>query len=152
MDQEGMGSSELETVINCFKTTGVLPQNWGNEEDPFTNLDEDDTSLEELVQQIDPGTTTEQYLAADDDLSTCLSFEHTENCREDLRSMVCEEIPLRSKQAHVVEERDDEDDDDNAKIEQSSITSYEMALHVSNDLQYFFTQNQEEEIARNMLM
>ena len=61
--------------------------------------------------------------------------------------MVCEEIPLPSKQAHVVEEGDDEDD---AEIKRNSITSYEMALHVSNNLQHFLTQNEEEEIAGTM--
>ena len=75
---------KAHSVLNCFKTTGVLPQNRQDEEDPFADLDEDDTSLEELVQQIDPGTTTEEYLAADDDLSTCLSFEDTDNWMEDL--------------------------------------------------------------------
>ena len=61
--------------------------------------------------------------------------------------MVREEIPSPTKQAHVEEESDNDEDEDDADKGQSSITSYEMALHVSNDLQRFYSQNQEEEIA-----
>ncbi len=79
-----------QTIIICFKTTGALPQDQEDEEDPFAGLDEDDTScasLEELVQQIDPETTADEYVN-DDNLSTCLTFEETDQWREDLRSMV----------------------------------------------------------------
>lgn len=50
------------------------------------------TSLDELIQQIDPETTTDEYIAADDDLSTCLTFEYTTIWRKELRSIVREEI------------------------------------------------------------
>ena len=75
-----------QTIINCFKTTGALPQDQ-IEEDPFAGLDEDDacdTSLDEHVQQIDPGTTADDYVAADDDLNTCLTFGDTTHWREEL--------------------------------------------------------------------
>ena len=39
-----------------------------------------------------------------------------------------------------------------ADIEQSSITSYEMSFHVSNDLEGFISQNQEEETAEALFI
>ncbi len=119
-------------MINYFKTTGALPQDQEDEKDPFAGLDEDDTSctsLEELVQQIDPETTAHEYVNANDDLSTCLTFEHTDQWKEELRSMVCDETPSLSKQIQS-------DDEDDIEIERPSITSYEMALRISNDLRY----------------
>ena len=70
----------------------LLQNNWSSatnqiEEDPFAGLDEDDacdTSLDQLVQQIDPRTTADDYVAADDDLNTCLTFGDTTHWREEL--------------------------------------------------------------------
>ena len=68
-----------QTIVNCFRKTGSLPQDRESEEDPFTDLEEDDTCLEELVHQFDPDTTADEYVNADDGLSTCLTFEEADN-------------------------------------------------------------------------
>ena len=57
-----------QTIINCFRKTGALPQDQETE-DPFADLEEDDTCLEELVHQFDPDTTADEYVNADDGLS-----------------------------------------------------------------------------------
>ena len=59
-----------QTIINCFRKTGALPQDQESEEDPFAGLEEDDTCLEELVNQFSPETTAGEYVNADDGLST----------------------------------------------------------------------------------
>ena len=57
-----------QTIINCFRKTGALQQDQESE-DPFADLEEDDTCLEELVHQFDPDTTADEYVNADDGLS-----------------------------------------------------------------------------------
>ena len=52
-----------QTIINCFRKTGALPQN-RESEDPFADLEDDDTCLEELVHQFDPDTTANEYVNA----------------------------------------------------------------------------------------
>jgi len=42
-----------QTITNCFRKTGALPQDQESEQDPFAGLEEDDTCLEELVHQFD---------------------------------------------------------------------------------------------------
>ena len=125
-----------QTIINCFRKTGALPQDQRSEEeeDPFAGLDEDDACLEELVSQFDPESTANEYVNADDGLSTCLLFNETCHWREELRSMVCDETPSLSKQIRVDEDSEDEDE---IEPERSSITSYDAALRISNDLQLF---------------
>ena len=75
-----------QMIINCFRKTGALPQDQESEEeeDPFAGLEEHDTCLEELklVSQFDPERTANEYVNADDGLSTCLSFEDTNQWRE----------------------------------------------------------------------
>lgn len=141
-----------QTIINCFRTTGVLPQDQVSEEDPFAGLEEDDMCLEELVTQLDPDITADEYVDADDGLSTCLTFEDTNQWREELRSMVADETSSLSKQIRVEhsESEDDSDDDTEPDMSTCSITSYQMALRVSNDLLHFLTQNEEEEVAGAM--
>ena len=71
----------------------------------------------------------------------------THNWREELRTLACEEGQSASKKA-----RDEENDDSEDEIEPevSSITTYQVALRLSNDLLLFFTQNNEEELAGAM--
>ena len=61
-----------------------MPQDQGSDQDPFVGLEEDGISLEELVTQLDPNTTANEYLNADDDVSTCLTFEDTDQWRTEL--------------------------------------------------------------------
>ena len=115
-------------------------------------MEEGDVYLEELVTQPDPDTTTDQHVNADDGLSTCLTFEDTDQWREELCSMVIDETPSLSKQIKVEDSDSEDHSEDDVEPERStrSITPYQMALHVSNDLLQFLTQNQEEEVAGAM--
>ena len=49
-----------------------------------------------------------------------------------------------------INDDDESNDKCETEAEQSSITSYEMALRLPNDLQLFFAQNKEEEISGAM--
>ena len=84
---------------------------------------------------VDPDTTADEYMNADDGLSTCLTFEEADNWRQELRCMVCDETPSLSKQIQLGEKSED---DDEIEPERSSITSYDVALCMSNDLLLFF--------------
>ena len=139
-----------QTIINCFRKTGALPQDGETEsdEDPFADIEEEDmSSLDELVHQINPDTSANDYIDADEGLSTSLTFDDTHNWREEVRALACEEGRSASKQT-----RDEESDDSEDEIEPevSSITSYQVALRLSNDLLLFFTQSNEEELAGAM--
>ena len=66
-----------QTIINCFRKTGALPQDeeTESEEDPFADIEEEDmSSLDELVCQINPDASTSDYIDADEDLSTSLTL------------------------------------------------------------------------------
>ena len=41
-----------QTIINCFRKTGALPQDRESDEDPFADLEEGDTCLEEVVHRL----------------------------------------------------------------------------------------------------
>ena len=58
-----------KTIINCFKVTGAFPQDQKDDKYLFTALDENDTNLEELVQQINSDVTADDYVSADDGFS-----------------------------------------------------------------------------------
>ena len=141
-----MGCSATSDYHQLFPKTGALLQGeeTESEEDPFTDIEEEDmSSLDELVCQINPDTSASDYIDADKDLSTSLTFEDTPNWREKLRTLACEEGQSASKKT-----RDEESDDNENEIEpEMSITSYQVALRLSNDLLLFFTQNNEEELA-----
>ena len=68
MDQEGLGGS---TITKCFRHCGAFPQEQ-SDEDPFASLEDDDhddtVRLQELVDQLGSEMTTEEYMAADNDL------------------------------------------------------------------------------------
>ena len=105
------------------------------------------SSLNELVQQIDPNTSAGDYIEADNDLSTNFTFEDALNWREELRTMVCDQGP--SSSTKTTDEESDDSEEEN-EPETSSITSYDVALRLSNDLLLLFTQNADEELAGAM--
>ena len=74
-------------------------------------------------------------------------FDDTHNWREELRTLACEEGRSASKKT-TVEESDHSEDEIEPEV--SSITSYQVALRLSNDLLLFFTQSNEEELAGAM--
>ena len=57
---------------SCIQKTAALPQDEETEsEDPFTDIEEEDmSSLDELVCQINPDASASDYIDADEDLST----------------------------------------------------------------------------------
>ena len=140
-----------QTIINCFRKTGSLPQNGEteSEEDPFADTkDEDDmSSLNELVRQIDPNTSAGDYMEVDDDPSTSFTFEDMVNWREELRAMVCDQGPSSFTESTG---EDSDDSEEENELETSNITSYDVALRLSNDLPLFLTQNADEQLARAM--
>ena len=86
---------KVETIVNCFRHCGVqlsLEETAGN---PFADLEQVEGDVEELVQQIDSDMplTTSEYVGADEDVSTCATFENSENWRQELRDMVVSNSP-----------------------------------------------------------
>ena len=144
-----MGCSANSGFINCFQKTGALPQDeeTESEEDPFADIEGDISSLDELVCQINPDASASDYINVVEDLSTGLTFEDTPNWMKELRTLACEEGQSVSKKTRDEESYDNEDE---IEPEMSSITSYQVALCLSNDLLLFFTQNNEEELPRAM--
>ena len=63
----------------------------------MAGLEEGESCLEELVSQFDSKRTADKYVNAADGLSTCLLFDDTDQWREELHSMVCDETLSLSK-------------------------------------------------------
>ena len=64
------------TIANCFHHCGAIPKEGEEDQaDPFADLedsqDADMARLSELVTQLTPGITAEQYLQDEEGLSTC---------------------------------------------------------------------------------
>lgn len=94
-----------QTITNCFKLCGSLLQEQECSEDPFAGLEEqppvgsndDRARLQELMDQLGSETTAEEYMSTNDDLCTCMNFESSDEWRDELRSMVCDESPPAAK-------------------------------------------------------
>ena len=85
---------QLQTIINCFRKTRALPLDEETENEVlFAGIEGDMSGVDELVHQIDPSSSASDYIDADADLSTNLTFEDTPNWREELWAIVCEDIP-----------------------------------------------------------
>ena len=137
-----------KTITKCFRHCGAIPQEQSTE-NPFAGLDDDDeddatAKLQELVNHLGSDITTDEYMAADDDLCTCVSFDDSDKWREELRDMVCDDMEPSAKMPAAVQD-DDSDDEEEPEVEGSTIHTYE-ALKVANDL-LFFAQQGEEDLA-----
>ena len=72
-----------ETVKNCFRRCGISPETGAGgatiqTEDPFADLDTESqpmSELDELVQQMHCGVTADEYVAVEEDLTTCFTFD-----------------------------------------------------------------------------
>ena len=139
-----------QTIAKCFRQCGAIPQEQ-SDEDPFAGLDDEDDAtarLEELVDQLGSDITTDEYMAADDDLCTCLSFDDPDKWREELRDMVCDDMESSAKIPAAVQDNDnDSDDKEEPEVERSTIHTYDEALKVTNELMLFFAQQGEEELS-----
>ena len=134
MGQASLGG-RVETVVNCFKHCGFQPT---TTEDPFVDLDQHDEELEELVQQLGPDMplTTTEYVAADEDVATCATFENSANWRQELRGMVVSD-GIGSKMPAIVEDEEEEESDE--ELPADTITTYDEAIRCGNDLLAFLT-------------
>ena len=114
-------------VVNCFKHCGFQPTTEETTEDPFADLDQQDEELEELVQQLGPDMplTTTEYVAADEDVATCATFENSANWRQELRDMVVSD-GIGSKMPAIVEEKKEEESDE--ELPADTITTYDEAI------------------------
>ena len=113
-----------QTIANCFRHCGAVEVAEELLADPFAELDEvegseqdnesreaeegmdeheapatDEPTLNDLVFQLNPTMTAEEYLSADYDLNTCYTFDSTQpEWQEELKALVCE-APLAKKSA-----------------------------------------------------
>ena len=74
------------TIVSCFKHCKAVPDVSTDEvdEDPFAGLDQDSSELGELVSQIQGDISVEQFISADNVLSTCFTFDDPDKWREEL--------------------------------------------------------------------
>ena len=100
------------TIIDYFRHCGVRTEEVvmeeEPEEDPFADLDE-------LIKQVegDDFVSAEEYIDAEEGLSTCHTWEEHENWREELREMALEEEHI-----HVPKRAELEDSDEDTDIEE----------------------------------
>ena len=83
MDGTAWSKVENDTIIKCFAAAGISStfseaatvSAVTGEEDPFADLDiSADEELENLVQQVAPGSGISAYLESDNELPTCYSL------------------------------------------------------------------------------
>ena len=139
-----------ETVVNCFKHCGVQPTTEDFSEDPFSDLDQHDEELDELVKQLDPDMplTTTEYVAADEDVATCATFENSANWRQELWAMVVSDCPCSKIPANVEDEEEEESDEE---LLTDKITTYNQAIRCGNDMLVFLMRKGEEQLSESML-
>ena len=104
-----------ETIVKCFKRTGLYPNEVDEEHDPFEG--EELSGLQELVTAMEVSCTAEEFLAAEDEMPICSGLfdpadpQWREKAREEIlknhESTSTESTP--AKQLHV-EDSDEEED------------------------------------------
>ena len=90
-----------------------------------------------------------EYINADEEIPTSATCEDDENWREELHDIVISS--KASKTSHVDEEESDEEESEDDNVPASSITSFNEAIGVANDLLLFLTERGEEKIFEQML-
>lgn len=145
--KQAWDSVTADTIRNCFRRCGALPRSEDESGDPFSDLDSeanDMTNLNELVQQINCDVTAEDYINAEEDLDTCLTFDQTEaNWREKMCTAVVSDSISATKRPCLEEVSSDEEEEE----EKSSIQSYDTALTLAQDLLLFLVSKGEEKAA-----
>ena len=144
--KEAWDKVKPETIRRCFKTCGINLDDSEDQplEDPFADIQ---GHLDGLMKQIEPACNSEDYLNADDDLSTCQTYDidgEASNWREELRAIACASVEDEPSDVEVSSE------DDEPEPEKSSIGTHKEAIRVANDLLLYLSQNGEEEIAEIM--
>ena len=149
---------QSSTIVNCFKHCKAVPDvSTDTDEDPFAGLDQDSSELGELVSQIQGDISVEQFISADNVLSTCFTFDDPDRWREELRDEVCSEeyLPQAKKTAPTEKLNEDcseqsSDEEDDEVVPVSTIKSYSEALSTANNLFLFLTANGEEQISEQL--
>ena len=127
---------------------------------PCADLDSEDEDdvisseslLQDLVTQVDPTISVQEYVSADDDLTTCFTFENPDEWREELRSMVCDESSSAPRSNATEDEDEDVEPEDLEPEESSTIKSYGEAIKVSNDLLCFLSEHIEWRIRQDICL
>ena len=89
-----------------------------------------------------------EYINADEEIPTSATFEDDEYWREELRDIV---ISSKAPQtSHVDKEKSDEEESEDDNVSALSITSFNEAIRVANDLLLFLTEREEEKISEQM--
>ena len=127
---------------NCFQKCGISPETVAegarDQEDPFLDIDaetQEMRSLNELVQQINQDMTAEEYISAEEDLTTCFTFDEASkiNWREKFRTTVVSECESAAKRPAL--EQDESSDEEEEQV--TSIQSFDTALTLAKDLLLF---------------
>ena len=92
--------------------------------------------------------TIRKYVTADEDVATCVTFENSENWRQELRDMVVSDS-IYSKMPAIIE--DDEGEESDEEHPADAFTNYDQAIHCGNDMLTFLTKKGDEELSNSML-
>ena len=125
-----------ETIVKCFKRTGLYPDEVDEEDDPFEG---EVSGLQELVAAMEVSCTAEEFLAAEEEIQICSSLfdsadpKWREKAREKIwtenhKSISTEATP--AKQFHVK----DSDEEEDQTTKEPAIKSENEALRLSEML------------------
>ena len=111
-------------------------------EDAFADLDTETKhmdDLDEFVEELHCGLTGDEYVNAEDGLTTCFTFDGAgdTNWREKLRKEVLSDY--RSVPKIAIVELDESSDEEDEEV--TSIQTYDTALTLAKDLQLFLLSN-----------
>ncbi|XP_068712181.1 tigger transposable element-derived protein 6-like [Montipora foliosa] len=125
-----------ETIVKCFKRTGLYLDEVDEEDDPFEG--EEVSGLQELVTAMEVSCTAEEFLAAEDEIQICSGLfdsadpKWREKAREEIlknhKSISTEATP--AKQFHV----EDSDEEEDKTTKEPAIKSENEALRLSEML------------------
>jgi len=137
-------------IVNCFKHCGAIPGEASEDErDPFADIAADTTVLGELVRRMQGEITANEYGSADDDLSTCFTFNNPSEWREELREEICS-VSAEVGDTPLVDCSDDSGDEVEMLPPDCTILTYSQALKAASDLLQFTTERGHEEVSEDI--
>lgn len=139
-------------IVNCFKHCGAIPEavdTTEDEQDPFADIATDTAALGELVSRMQGEITANEYGSADDDLSTCFTFNNPGEWRDELREEICS-FNLEASDLPIADHSDDSSDEVEMLPPDCSILTYSQALKAASDLLQFTTERGHEEISEDI--
>ena len=122
-----------ETIVKCFKKTGLYPDEVEEEDDPFERGEV--SGLQELVTAMEVSCTAEEFLAAEDEIQICSGLFNSADpkWREKAREGILKNhksISTEAKQFHV----EDSDEEEDQTTKEPAIKSENEALRLSEML------------------